>query len=117
MTVEDPASAQRRVTSRAARPPHTDRGQPMLNIQDPAVPTRSASTYVVTQSESKPKPPSAVVITAAAAMAGVLAILIARWWTATGYQPAPVGLPDAGPLTSIGLPVAQFGQRLAGVAV
>ncbi|MGS0685870.1 copper resistance D family protein [Nakamurella sp. GG22] len=60
--------------------------------------------------------PTAAVI-GSAAFAGILAILIARWWTATGYQPAPAGLPDAGPLTSIGLPIAQFLQRVAGVAV
>ena len=53
----------------------------------------------------------------AAVLAGVLAILGARWWTATGYQPAPAGLPDAGAVTSVGLPVMQFVQRVAGIAV
>ena len=49
--------------------------------------------------------------------AGLLAVLVARWWTGTGYVPSPLGLPDAGQLTSIGLPAAQFVQEVAGVAV
>src|SRR6478609_753287 len=50
-------------------------------------------------------------------LAGLAAIVVARWATGTGYAPAPFGLPDPGQLTAIGLPVAQYVHELAGVAV
>jgi len=50
-------------------------------------------------------------------LAGLAAIVVARWATGTGYEPAPFGLPDPGPLTAIGLPAAQYVHELAGVAV
>ena len=50
-------------------------------------------------------------------LAGVAAIVIARWWTGTGYQEPPLGLPDAGGFTAIGLPIAQFVHDMAGIAV
>ena len=50
-------------------------------------------------------------------LCGTFAIVVARWLTSTGYRPVPFGLPDPGPLTSIGLPTAQFVHELAGIAV
>jgi hypothetical protein len=52
--------------------------------------------------------PGAVPVLSAIFLAGVGAIVIARWCTGTGYLVAPVGLPDPGALTAIGLPVTQF---------
>ena len=50
-------------------------------------------------------------------LAGVAAIIVARWLTGTGYQPAPFGLTDPGQVTAVGLPIAQFVHEMAGVAV
>ncbi len=85
----------------------------MLNIDSPAVP---APVVGPSPSRRGTSSTTAAVI-GTAAVAGILAIVIARWWTSTGYQPAPAGLPDAGSVTAIGLPLAQFVQRMAGVAV
>ncbi len=68
------------------------------------------------QSEVRPVPASRILL-AGMMLAGVLAILVARWWTGTGYEPVPLGLPDPGLLTSVGLPVVQFVHEIAGVAV
>jgi putative copper resistance protein D len=43
--------------------------------------------------------------------------LLARRWTGTEYTPAPLGLPDAGLLTSVGLPLSRYLQEIAGIAV
>lgn len=59
--------------------------------------------------------PRAVV--AAVLLAGVMAIIIARWLTGTGFRPALAGLPDPGALTAFGLVAAQYVHELAGVAV
>jgi putative copper export protein len=61
--------------------------------------------------------PGTPTVLAAVFLGGLAAIVIARWWTGTGYLPAPVGLPDPGALTAIGLPVTQFVHEIAGVAV
>ncbi len=61
--------------------------------------------------------PGTPAVLAAVFLAGLAAIVIARWWTGTGYRPAPMGLPDPGALTAIGLPVTQFVHEIAGVAV
>ena len=61
--------------------------------------------------------PATRLVIGAALLAGVEAIVLARWWTGTGYQPAPFGLTDPGGFTSIGLPIAQFVHEMAGVAV
>lgn len=61
--------------------------------------------------------PGAVPVLSAVLLAGVAAIVIARWWTGSGYLPVPLGLPDPGALTAIGLPVTQFAHEMAGVAV
>ncbi len=85
----------------------------MLNLQTPATP--AAGDRLPGGGTGTPR--GAAVVVGAAALAGVLAIVGVRWWTDTGYQPAPAALPDAGPLTSLGLPVTQFVQRIAGIAV
>ncbi len=56
-------------------------------------------------------------VIASVGLAAAAAVVIARWWTGTGYQPAPKGLPDAGAFTSLALPVAAAAQELAAVAV
>jgi len=61
--------------------------------------------------------PTSRILLAGILFAGVLAILIARWWTGTGYVPPPLGLPDPGLLTAVGLPTAQYLHEIAGVAV
>lgn len=61
--------------------------------------------------------PGPAAVLAAVLLTGMAAIIIARWLTGTGYKPAPLGLPDPGALTSVGLLVAQFVHELAGVAV
>jgi len=61
--------------------------------------------------------PASRILLAAMLFSGVLAILIARWWTGTGYVPPPLGLPDPGLLTAVGLPTAQYVHEMAGVAV
>jgi putative copper resistance protein D len=63
------------------------------------------------------RPPAVRDLLAAVFLAGVAAIVIARWWTGTGYQEPPLGLPDAGGLTAIGLPIVQFVHDMAGIAV
>ena len=50
-------------------------------------------------------------------LAGIEAIIIARWWAGTGYVPPPVGITDAGEFTAVALPIAQFLHEIAGVAV
>ncbi len=49
--------------------------------------------------------------------AGLTAVVMARWWWGTGYEPAPPGLPDPGQFTAITLPVTQFVHELSGIAV
>src|SRR6478609_1107476 len=49
--------------------------------------------------EVRPVPVSRILL-AGVMLAGVLAVLVARWWTGTGYVPVPLGLPDPGLLTS-----------------
>ena len=61
--------------------------------------------------------PGTPAVLAAVFFAGLAVIVIARWWTGTGYRPAPPGLPDPGALTAVGLPVTQFVHEIAGVAV
>ena len=61
--------------------------------------------------------PAARFLVGALLLAGAEAIVIARWWTGTGYQPAPLGLADAGAFNAVGLPIAQFVHEMAGVAV
>ena len=61
--------------------------------------------------------PGTSAVLAGTLLAGLAAIVVARWATGTGYVPAPFGLPDPGPLTAIGLPAAQYVHELAGVAV
>ena len=61
--------------------------------------------------------PGSSAVPAGTLLAGIAAIVGARWATGTGYVPAPFGLPDPGPLTAIGLPAAQYIHELAGVAV
>ncbi|MGS0685071.1 copper resistance D family protein [Nakamurella sp. GG22] len=56
-------------------------------------------------------------VMASVALASAGAVVIARWWTGTGYQPPPKGLPDSGAFTSLALPVAGAAQELAAVAV
>lgn len=50
-------------------------------------------------------------------LAGVAAVVLARWWTGTGYVTAPAGLPDPGQLTAIALPVAHLASDAAGMLV
>ena len=51
-------------------------------------------------------------------LAGIEAIVIARWWTGTGYVPRAVRPHRSlGELTAVGLPIAQFVHEMAGVAV
>lgn len=50
-------------------------------------------------------------------LAGMVAMFVARWLTGTGYTPAPLGLPDPGALTAVGLLAAQYVHEVAGVAV
>ena len=61
--------------------------------------------------------PTVRVLVAAVFLAGIVAIVLARWFTGTGYQEPPLGLPDAGGFTAIGLPIAQFVHDMAGIAV
>ena len=61
--------------------------------------------------------PTARLLVAGTMLAGLLAILITRWWTGAGYVPTPLGLPDPGLVTAVGLPVAQFVHEIAGIAV
>jgi putative copper export protein len=61
--------------------------------------------------------PSALSMLAGVVLAGLVAIVITRWWTDTDYHPALFGLPDTGQATSIGLPVTQFVHEIAGLAV
>ena len=56
-------------------------------------------------------------VVAAILLAGVTAVLAARWWTGAAVQPALAGLPDAGALTRFGLPIAQYLHEVGGVAV
>src|SRR6476619_4694834 len=74
------------------------------------------SSRVEQQSDARPLPATRILV-AGILFAGLLAILIARWWTGTGYEPVPLGLPDPGLLTSVGLPAVQFVHEIAGVAV
>jgi putative copper resistance protein D len=74
------------------------------------------SSRVEQQSDARPLPATRILV-AGILYAGVLAILIARCWTGTGFEPAPVGQPEPGLLTAIGLPVAQYVHEIAGVAV
>ncbi len=57
------------------------------------------------------------IVIGAMLIAGLEAVIVARWLTGTGYQPAPFGLTDPGQLTAVGLPIAQFVHEMAGVAV
>jgi putative copper resistance protein D len=59
----------------------------------------------------------AVRLAAAVFLAGAAAIVIARWWTGTGYVPPPAGLPDPGRLTAITLPVVRLAADAAGMLV
>lgn len=61
--------------------------------------------------------PAARVVIGVLLLAGMGAVIVARWLTGTGYQPAPFGLTDPGQLTAVGLPIAQFVHEIAGVAV
>ena len=61
--------------------------------------------------------PTARVLITSTFLAGLLAILVARWWTGTGYVAAPAGLPDPGWVTAVGLPVAQYTHDIAAVTV
>ncbi|WP_157970746.1 copper resistance D family protein [Nakamurella deserti] len=61
--------------------------------------------------------PGARFVVIAMVLAGVTATLVSRWLTAPPVPPVLVGLPDAGAFTRAGLPVAQFVQELAGIAV
>ena len=61
--------------------------------------------------------PTSRVVIGAMLIAGLEAMIVARWLTGTGYQPAPFGLTDPGRLTAVGLPIAQFVHEMAGVAV
>ena len=61
--------------------------------------------------------PAPRVVIGALLVAGTGAVIVARWLTGTGYQPAPFGLTDPGQVTAVGLPIAQFVHEMAGVAV
>ncbi len=50
-------------------------------------------------------------------LCAVAAILIARWWTGTGYVTAPAGLPDPGRLTAVALPITHLASDAAGMLV
>ena len=56
-------------------------------------------------------------IAVAAFLAGVAAIVLARWWTGTGYAAAPAGLPDPGQLTAVALPISHLASETAGMLV
>ncbi len=71
-----------------------------------------AGVVVRRRPEQAPRAPVIGVV-----VAGVAAIVLARWWTGTGYTALLFGLPDPGQLTSFGLPSAQFVHELAGIAV
>src|SRR6476661_1325224 len=90
------------------RPPTTARVRTFAMVQ--------LTSRVEHQADARPVPATRILV-AGILFAGVLAILIARWWTGTGYEPAPLGLPDPGLLTAIGLPFAQYVHEIAGVAV
>ena len=73
-----------------------------------------------TRMEPRPVPPRAPatrVLITGTFLAGLLAILVGRWWTGTGYVAAPAGLPDPGWVTAVGLPVAQHTHEIAGITV
>ena len=73
-----------------------------------------------TRIEPRPVPPRAPatrVLITGTFLAGLLAILVGRWWTGTGYVAAPAGLPDPGWVTAVGLPVAQYTHDIAAVTV
>jgi putative copper export protein len=61
--------------------------------------------------------PSSRFVVTAMVLAGITATLVSHWLTAAPVPPVLVGLPDAGAFTRVGLPVAQFVQELAGIAV
>ncbi len=61
--------------------------------------------------------PSSRLVVAAMVLAGISTTLVSRWLTAVPVPPVLAGLPDAGAFTRVGLPVAQFVQELAGIAV
>ncbi|TKV60682.1 hypothetical protein FDO65_03035 [Nakamurella flava] len=60
---------------------------------------------------------AAALVLVVAALTGVATILAARSLIGAGYQPSPIGLPDAGPLTAGALPVVRLVQEMAGIAV
>ena len=60
--------------------------------------------------------PGARKVVAAVLASGLVAVFYARWWTG-GSDPVVPGLPTAGAITRYGLPVAQYLQEIAGVAV
>ena len=61
--------------------------------------------------------PSSRLIVTAMAIAGVLTTLVSRWLTTAPVTADPGGVAQRRHLTRVGLPVAQFVQELAGVAV
>lgn len=52
-----------------------------------------------------------------AGLAGLATVLVARLLIGAGYQPSPIGLPDAGPVTAAALPLVRLGQEISGIAV
>lgn len=61
--------------------------------------------------------PAGRLLIGAVLLVGIEAIVIARWWTGTGYVPPPFGISDAGEFTAVALPIARFLQEMAGIAV
>lgn len=70
-----------------------------------------------TKSDRSMRWATAARVAAAVFLAGVAAIIGARWLTGTGYVAAPPGLPDAGQLTAIGLPITHLAGEAAAVVV
>lgn len=52
-----------------------------------------------------------------AGLAGLGTVLLARLLIGAQYQPSPIGLPDAGPVTATALPLVRLGQEISGIAV
>jgi putative copper export protein len=61
--------------------------------------------------------PGARGVVAGTVLAGVCAVLVTLWLTAPPVPAVLAGLPSAGAVTRVGLPVAQFISQLAGIAV